>query len=698
MGRTSVRRAPAGRALVSLCVAVVGAFASLAAFGCGNSGDPFDLLPARASVPVQFTRPQDQEVGVSVNTLVTIAFPADLDVRSVHPSTFVLLGANGLPVGRSVSYDPGSRVVTIRPNRALTPSALHQVNVQGVRPATGDFIFRPLTFTFATGDDPQLGAPEVVAVMPVPGQANVNVNASIKVVFSEEMDQPSVQQAFSISDGVAGSISFDTTGREMTFTPGAPLPLGRTLVLQVSRQATDVDGVPLRVGFSSTFSTPRADSFRVLESIPRDGATTASPSTMLQFTFSEPVDRSTVTTNFEILASGLALPVPTDGNFDFLSNDQIVVYDPSVAVAGFVGLPGGSSVIATFNREVSSAISGLGLPRDFVLDFTVENIPPQVVATDPVNGETGVAGTQIIRFDFNEPLDPATVNSTTFSVTQGPVVTGVITFENDFRTVVFTPNNPFQNAASPVQVTATTGITDRGGTGLAANITVSFNIDQIAPFLSESFPDPTQPGGTVDVPVTLFPERRLRFRINEPIDQARTLATFMITPDSAGGTIAFPDSRTLTYIPPNQQPSMADQPTPPDQRLLTGATDYTVTFTAFDLAGNNSAVSLMFRTDDDPPTPAMFGPTGVSSTTTTVFMVFDELVDKRTVMNAVTFRQTAPVVQNIMVTPAVNDTGFTFTPPTLPSPGSFEVTVAASLTDLGGVPLAGPEVFTFSTN
>src|SRR5580658_4179917 len=62
-----------------------------------------------------------------------------------------------------------------------------------------------------------------------------------------------------------------------------------------------------------------------------------------------------------------------------------------------------------------------------------------VVSTIPANGATGVPITQIISATFNEPMNPATITSSTFTLTgPGGLVPGVVTFSG--MTATFTPN------------------------------------------------------------------------------------------------------------------------------------------------------------------------------------------------------------------------------------------------------------------
>ena len=65
--------------------------------------------------------------------------------------------------------------------------------------------------------------------------------------------------------------------------------------------------------------------------------------------------------------------------------------------------------------------------------------PPSVTSTVPTNGATVVPVKQVITATFNAPMDPATINTSTFTVTGpgGAPVTGTVTFSG--TTSTFTP-------------------------------------------------------------------------------------------------------------------------------------------------------------------------------------------------------------------------------------------------------------------
>lgn len=97
---------------------------------------------------------------------------------------------------------------------------------------------------------------------------------------------------------------------------------------------------------------------------------------------------------------------------------------------------------------------------------------PTVVSTSPSNNESEVERNKVIEIIFNESMDPATINVSTFAVTQGTVaITGTVAYSGN--TATFTSENVL-SALADYTVTLTTGAENLAGVALAANMVWSF--------------------------------------------------------------------------------------------------------------------------------------------------------------------------------------------------------------------------------
>jgi len=116
-------------------------------------------------------------------------------------------------------------------------------------------------------------------------------------------------------------------------------------------------------------------------------------------------------------------------------------------------------------------LAGNALAANYVWTFTTgavaDTTRPRVAATINANGATGVALNTRVGATFSEPMNPTTINSTTFTFMQGATnVPGTLAYSG--VNLVFTPTNPLA-ANTLYTATITTGATDLAGNALAGN-------------------------------------------------------------------------------------------------------------------------------------------------------------------------------------------------------------------------------------
>ena len=92
---------------------------------------------------------------------------------------------------------------------------------------------------------------------------------------------------------------------------------------------------------------------------------------------------------------------------------------------------------------------------------------PVVSSTFPDNTSTGAAINGTISAIFNEPVDPATVTSGTFRVSNGSAsVAGIVTYDAPNKKAIFAPSANLLNTTS-YTATLTTDVKNTEGTGLS---------------------------------------------------------------------------------------------------------------------------------------------------------------------------------------------------------------------------------------
>ena len=222
-------------------------------------------------------------------------------------------------------------------------------------------------------------------------------------------------------------------------------------------------------------SFPAQVGFGVTNVFPADNAVDVDAATTVVATFSERVDRTTVNDNTFFLNDGVDNVV---GTFNFSADNTMVTFTPSAVLAD------NTLYTATLTTGISNIGMDNTLADNVVWSFTtgtapVDNTAPTVVSAVPSldNTATGVAVNAQISATFSEPVDPATVDNTSFIVTDASdnVVAGTVSISTDNTIATFTPAANFAYSAT-YKATLTTAITDFAANPLAGNVVWSFTI------------------------------------------------------------------------------------------------------------------------------------------------------------------------------------------------------------------------------
>jgi hypothetical protein len=164
---------------------------------------------------------------------------------------------------------------------------------------------------------------------------------------------------------------------------------------------------------------------------------------------------------------------------------------PPVAVAGVVTYIGStatftpSSALAvntTYTATITTGAAdlfGVTLVSDFVWTFTTASVcvPPVVISVAPPNLAVGICPDTLLVATFNVAMNPATINTTTFTLTSPGtppvVVSGVVTYNASIYAATFTPTDPL--ALNTLYIaTITTGAQSLTGESLASNYLWTF--------------------------------------------------------------------------------------------------------------------------------------------------------------------------------------------------------------------------------
>jgi hypothetical protein len=433
----------------------------------------------------------------------------------------------------------------------------------------------------------------------------------------------------------------------------------------------------------SSAATPSVSS-----TTPVDGATGVAINRKLAAIFSEAMDPATITTaTFTVTGPGTT-PVP--GAVSYVGTTA--TFTPTT------NLPASTLFTATISTGAKNP-AGTALAGNYVWSFTtganLDTTAPTVTSTGAPNGATGLPINRSATAIFSEPMDPATISATTFTLTGpgGTPVPATVTYVGVTATLKPTtdlaPNTLYTG-------TITTGSKDLAGNALAANYVWSWATaagpDTTAPTVSSTIPANAATG----VPIN----QKISAIFSEQMDPLTiTTATFTMTKPALLGVTQTPVTGTVAYV------GVTGTFTP--SAPLAYNTTYTATIStgSKDMAGNTLAANYVWSfttgaaADTTIPTVSSTVPANLATGVVIggdISATFSEAMDPLTITN-VTFtlqQGTTPVagaVTYVGVTATFNPTG------NLAANTTYTATIGTGAKDLAGNALATNYAWSFTT-
>ena len=346
-----------------------------------------------------------------------------------------------------------------------------------------DIVFNTTALTDTT-------PPTVTASSPLNSATSVGTGSAVSATFSEAIDAATISGAtFELRDAgnvvVPAGVSYNAGTRTATLAPSATLPNNATLTATVRGGATDprvkdVAGNALAANVSWSFTTVAAGDTTpptVTARSPAIGATAVSRTADMTVTFSEAMNAATISTsNFELRDPANNLVAAA---VSYNSMTRVATLNPTPTLAALtsytVRVRGGATGVKD--------VAGNALVADVIWTFTTvtDTTAPTVSAIAPANGATGVSRSTAVSATFNEDMNAATINTTTFVLIRnstGVQVTATLSYNATTRVATLTPSAAL--AASAVYTATVRGgtidprVKDGAGNALAANRVWSF--------------------------------------------------------------------------------------------------------------------------------------------------------------------------------------------------------------------------------
>ena len=480
------------------------------------------------------TVPVNGATGVPANQILTATFSKAMNPATINATTF-LLKAGATAVAGTVTYNATGSVASFTPTVPLTYNTVYTATItNGATDSTGDPLAANYVWSFTTAVQPV-----VVSTVPLNGATGVPLNQVLSATFSQAMNcatlaSPATSFTLTAAPGttaVAGTVA--CTGAVATFTPTAALVVNTLYTATITTGAQSAGGAPLAANYVWIFRTlPAPTPPTVIATVPVNLAVAVPVNQALSATFSVAMTPATINaTTFTLAGPGTT---PVTGVVTYVAAGSTATFTPSAPLAY------NTTYTATITTGAQN-LAGTALAQNYVWTFTTGlavAVPPMVTSTIPLTGATNVPANQAVSATFSVPMNPATINGTTFTLT-GPGTTpvaGLVAYAAIGNTLTFIPT---ANLALNTLFTATitTGAQNLAGTGLAANYVWTFTT-----------------GAAVVVPPQIVSTLPLNAATNVPLTQAvsatftkamnpltLTNATFFLT--QGGNAVA----ATLTY-------------------------------------------------------------------------------------------------------------------------------------------------------
>lgn len=626
--------------------------------------------------------PANTASAIAVSANVSATFSEAMNAGTISTSTFTLKqGATVVPgavtySGLTASFNPTSNLVV---NTIYTASI-----TTGARDAAGNSISTDYVWTFTTSAAPDLTAPTVISSIPVNGAVNVVWVSNVTAIFSEAMNPASITNAnFMLMQGAIrydGIISY--SGNTLTFNPSSDLAPGTSYTATILTGATDLAGNALAANRVWSFSTalpvppPDVTPPTVVFTYPGNNSTSIATTSVVSVAFSESVTSQSISSSTFTLKQGTT---PVAGLVQHFAN--AASFNPSAALATQ------TTYTATLTTGVTD-LAGNTMTANYVWSFTtggdVNADLPLVISVTPEDEAVDVATVASITATFSETMNPATLTTSTFRLTDGSgFVSGTVSYSG--RTATFNPGSRL-TPNTLYNGTITTGALDGAGNGIA--------IDYEWVFVTEAVPEITGVVPTVDgfnVPVT----SNVAASFTKPMNPASlTTESFVVR---TGGNNLIPGTVSTVGAAVVFQPTSNLSPnTVYSATITTVATDVSgnplpLDVTWFFTTGSASDNTGPIVTASDPASGATNVPRGG-----TIRAYFSDPIDPTTLTTS-TFTVRAGSNQAVGVVSYPESIAI-FTPSVLLAPSTvYTVTVTTAVKDISGNPLAAQKVWTFTT-
>lgn len=352
----------------------------------------------------------------------------------------------------------------------------------------------------------------ILSTIPSNGFAAHSRDRAIVVGFTRDMDPASITApgvivvTDSTGAAVAGAVTYHNIGKAAVFMPSAGMfASGETHTVTVDGTITDLQGNSMGAPYSFTFTTFVQNSAKlaadttmpsIIFRYPVNGSSSVTTTTGISITFDEPIHPGSLTSSSVVLTDGVNT-VPAVITYIVPAHSLMVF--PEIMLRNntlyTIEINGGLSDTAIKAPNVLQPVAPATTVASWSFTTELDQIPPEVYNTSPINGSNGVSLDASISVTFSEEIDTTSLNPANFeifNVTANAAVTGTYQFDLLSKTATFIPSGGLFDASSEFKITLNSGIVDLSGNGLVNPVVFSFvsgnQLDTTPPTVASTSP------------------------------------------------------------------------------------------------------------------------------------------------------------------------------------------------------------------
>ena len=325
------------------------------------------------------------------------------------------------------------------------------------------------------------------------------------------------------------STSINWSSDNRTVTLQASLPEASVVTVTATNDVLDLSDNTL-ADFTSSFTTAQFDTGRpsVINQRPGNGARDVAVNNGVVIYTNESLETASVNGAFFVSQNGDIV----NGNTAVTGNGRTIQFIPDILFAK-------DALVQVFLTTDVRDTAG-NLLHNYQASFRTETdtgiTDPLIERTSPVHGARDVPIGVVIDAEFNEPVDPLTVNGTNVMLFQNvsgtPLVAATISLIRDGRVVRIDPDEALQ-PNTPYFFDLTSDILDLDGAGLRFLRRFSFTTGAIDDNIVPNVLFVTPPDGAIDVGVNAG----TRVRFDEPVNPLSVNETTIMVTDGSSSSV-----------------------------------------------------------------------------------------------------------------------------------------------------------------